>query len=61
MGQQQNTNMGAEPTEGKHAIHQPLKNRFGAKFQTRTTNVVNPKATGDGRDTGHENNPGKPV
>lgn len=57
MGQQQNRNDGSEPKEGKHHVHETLKDRRGANFQERTKNVVSPKATGEGRGKG---NPGRP-
>lgn len=58
MGQMQNKNEGSEPMEGKHHIHEPLKDRRGASFEARTKNVVSPNATGEGRGKG---NPGKPT
>ena len=54
-----NKNEGEEPQEGKDHIHEPLKNRFGANFKARTSNVVNPNATGMGKDTGPDDNPSK--
>lgn len=57
MGQLQNRPSDKAPTEGKETFSQPIKDRTGAKFQDRTRNVVNPKATG----TGKSGNPGRPV
>jgi hypothetical protein len=43
--------------EGSPHNHNDLKDRVVAKFESRTTNVVNPKATG----TGSKGNPGIPT
>jgi len=58
MGQEMNKNNGKEPTEGKHAFHQPVKNRYGAKFGNE--HDVNP-LYGKGGKGAKQSNPGRPI
>ncbi len=58
MGQNQPKNEG-KGTNATGSPHNPnnLKDRVGASFQQKSSNVVNPKATG----TGSKGNPGRPT